>query len=152
MECRICLSPKTKIKFNVNHFKPSFKIYECMESGFQFQDIDYKDAYRFYEEGYYTGSSSFNYQDERKMEEASRIVWKARIKKLLQVSHSGNYLDIGCSFGGLMQTANEAGFEVYGAEVSNFSGEYSEKRFGNNKIFIGNIGASERLFLGNNND
>lgn len=143
MNCRLCSSPDTHFKFKVESFQPSFSIYECGRCGFQFQDVSPEAAYGFYTQNYYEGGTSFTYQDERSMEEASRIVWKARAKKLKAWDKSGlpqpRFLDVGCAFGGLMQVAEEYGYQAYGAEVSDFSGNYARERFGNDRVKIGSV-------------
>ncbi len=143
MRCKLCGSTLIKDKFTIKKFNPNFDIFECTECGFQFRDINDSEAFQYYNEDYYKGKAEYSYIDERKNEEACRIVWKERIRKLKKWDKSiensvKNYLDTGCSFGGLMQVAQEAGYDSYGIEISNYAGSYAEKRFGKNKIFIGN--------------
>jgi 2-polyprenyl-3-methyl-5-hydroxy-6-metoxy-1,4-benzoquinol methylase len=141
MFCKLCGSGKIKIKYHIKQFKPSFDIYECGDCGFQYQEMSEKTAYQFYQEDYYKGKAAYSYLDERQMEEASRIVWKKRMKILKQwdstIGIKRNFLDIGCSFGGFMQTAEEAGFNAYGVEVSKYSGDFVRKRFGKDRVYIG---------------
>lgn len=128
----------------------SFDIYECGDCAFQFRDIPEKEAYKFYHEGYYRGKAVFSYIDERQNENASRVVWNARMRRIARYDRSKgkkSFLDVGCSFGGLMQTAKEHGYEPYGAEVSKYSGNYAARRFGKDRVFIGNI---EKLKLPKN--
>lgn len=143
MQCKLCLSDNLRKKFTIKNFDVNFDIMECMECGFQFRDISENEAYDFYNEGYYNGSASFSYIDERKIEEASRNIWKKRIAILKSKDKSRdkvkNFLDIGCSFGGLLQTAGEAGYVPYGMEISKYSGKYAQERFGSGSVWIGNI-------------
>lgn len=145
--CRLCGSRRVAKKFTIprradNH--KAFDIFECAECAFQFRDIPERDAYKFYHEGYYKGKAAFAYLDERQNEPASRVVWKARMERLMRRDHARGgkcFLDVGCSFGGLMQVAKEQGYEPYGAEVSRYSGKYAQGRFGKDRVFIGNIEA-----------
>lgn len=147
LTCRLCGGTRVHKKFDVafpGGKKGSFPVYECAACKFQFRDIPEKEAYSFYGEDYYRGKAAFSYIDERKNEPASRAVWKARVKRLAakdqsKVSAGKSFLDVGCSFGGLMQVAKEAGYEPFGAEVSRYSGDYARKRFGEKNVFIGNI-------------
>ncbi|MCL5019192.1 MAG: class I SAM-dependent methyltransferase [Patescibacteria group bacterium] len=142
MVCRLCGSPNIKHKFLIDNFSPSFSIAECKDCRFQFQEIQESETYAFYDESYYSGKAAFSYIDERKNEEASRIVWKKRfsyLRKRARNQGPKRFLDVGCSFGGLMQIASENNFDVYGAEVSEYSGNFAAGRFGKDRLFIGNI-------------
>jgi SAM-dependent methyltransferase len=148
MRCKLCDSEKIKLKFRVDLFEKPFDIYECQDCRFQFQDLPEKEAYRFYHEDYYRGKADFSYLDERKNEKASRIVWKKRFEKLKSQDKSEDsdkrFLDVGCSFGGLMQVGKEKGYDSYGVEVSEYSGQFARERFGASKVFLGNV---ENLLL-----
>lgn len=143
MKCRLCGAERTALKWRIERFDKPFDVFECAQCGFQFQDIAPEDAYRFYDEGYYTGGNTFTYLDERRMEEASRIVWKDRFRRWARLDESDSetkeYLDVGCAFGGLMQVAGEFGYVPSGAEVSEYSGGYARQRFGKDRVVIGNI-------------
>lgn len=143
MNCKLCLNPHTELKYSVTAFDPPFDVYHCPVCGFQFQNIDPERAYAFYDTDYYTGGKQFSYLDERRNEEASRIVWQARMKRLIRRDRSGTepkrFLDVGCAFGGLMQVAEESGYSAYGAEVSDYSAGYARERFGAERIWAGNV-------------
>jgi 2-polyprenyl-3-methyl-5-hydroxy-6-metoxy-1,4-benzoquinol methylase len=76
----------------------------------------------FYDEDYYTGKNEYSYTDEREIRKAAKFVFDKRIKNIRKYVKSGNFLDIGTSFGGLMQSAS-AFFKVYGIEISKYSGK-----------------------------
>jgi SAM-dependent methyltransferase len=143
MKCPLCGSAEVSLKYRIERFTPPFDIHECRACRFQFRDRAGLDAYSYYDRGYYEGGNEFTYQDERRLEEASRIVWRARMKRLKRRDRSNSdnpsFLDIGCSFGGLMHVAEEFGYTAYGAEVSDFSGGYARERFGKERIYIGSI-------------
>lgn len=92
----------------------------------------------FYTDSYYSGSSSFSYIDERKQEKAAGYVWNARLDTIRKYVTSGNFLDVGCSFGGFLSCAEKKGFIPYGIELSEYSGKYAGERFGKN-IHIGTL-------------
>lgn len=143
MYCKLCGYKEQQKKYQIDRFQKPFIIFECPECGFQFQDIDPESAYSFYDEGYYTGKNDFSYTDERQNENASRIVWQARMKKLIKQEKTEEspkrFLDVGCSFGGFMQVASEMGYDPSGIEVSDYAAEYARKRFGKQKIYSGSI-------------
>lgn len=143
LKCILCKSDKIIEKFIIDRFKPHFKIFECRECGFQFRGSEKGRIDRYYNRDYYEGKAPYSYVDERKSEKAFRIVWRSRVKKWAKLEKTKgkikNFLDVGCSFGGLMQVAKEKGYQPYGAELSKYSGRYAEKRFGKKHIMIGNI-------------
>jgi len=143
LKCILCKSNKIIKKFVINRFEPQFIIYECKNCGFQFKNPEKVKVDRYYSRDYYEGRALYSYVDERKNEKAFRIVWKSRIKKWMNLEKTEvkgkNFLDVGCSFGGLMLVAKEKGYKAYGVEVSKYSGKYAAKRFGKKYIMIGNI-------------
>ena len=104
-------------------------IYIC--SICKIQSIFPKDSQKItemYDEAYYTGKSEYKYIDERITEKFDSYVWDARIKNIKKYVKSGKFLDVGSSFGGFLSRAKLAGFEVYGAEVSQYSSSYANSR------------------------
>lgn len=91
-----------------------------------------------YGQDYYLGKSNFSYEDERDTYFFHSKVWKARVKKLLKNvktnRKSRNFLDIGCSFGGLIRNAQIKGFKGYGVEISDYSRAYANS-FLENRVF-----------------
>ena len=121
MKCRLCKSADVFLKWTIIRFDPSFDIYQCRDCGFQFQNISEESASRFYDEAYYSGKAAYSYIDERNTEESSRIVWKKRVEILKKKDFSSgekSFLDVGCSFGGLMQSAKLGGYNPFGVEIS----------------------------------
>ncbi|MCX7821613.1 MAG: class I SAM-dependent methyltransferase [Brevinematales bacterium] len=143
MNCRLCCSEEINEKYVINNFNQPIKIFECENCGFMFQEVEKNLAYKFYTEDYYSNKQEYSYLDERKKENFSRYVWEKRVKILKNLEKTKvldkNFLDVGCSFGGLLQVAKENGFNPYGIEVSDYSGGYAKKRFGSDKIFIGSV-------------
>ncbi|MCB1178865.1 MAG: class I SAM-dependent methyltransferase [Leptospiraceae bacterium] len=98
------------------------------------EKINFKEMYS---EKYYTGKSEYSYKDERRTEKYDSYVWDARIKNIKKFIKNGNFLDVGCSFGGLLSRAKQAGFNPYGVEVSEFSSEFTRKK--GIPVFTGNF-------------
>ncbi|PNV73572.1 class I SAM-dependent methyltransferase [Leptospira inadai serovar Lyme] len=81
-----------------------------------------------YTEDYYTGSQGFTYRDERATEKFDRYVWFARLANIAKFRSEGNFLDIGCSFGGFLNCARERGYVPYGVEISPYSAKQAGMR------------------------
>ncbi len=81
-----------------------------------------------YSENYYLGKAEYTYKDERTTEKYDAYVWDARIKNIQKFQKSGNFLDVGCAFGGFLNRARLFGFKPYGIEISTYAFEYAKKR------------------------
>lgn len=143
MKCKLCNSEDIIEKYIIDKFSKDFLIYECKNCNFMFQNTDVENAYKFYTEEYYKQTQDYSYIDEREKEHFARYVWKKRFKILKKLEKTTgkdkNFLDVGCSFGGLMKVSEENGYKAYGVEVSEYSGKYSKERFGKDRVFIGSI-------------
>ncbi|HCL56546.1 MAG TPA: class I SAM-dependent methyltransferase [Spirochaetia bacterium] len=139
--CNFCGSALCGQKYKIEHPYSHFDIYECPDCKLLFQNPlpDKKSLLKMYQEDYYTGSSSFSYEDERKAFPAYSKVWKKRVLKLKKnlktQALKPKILDIGSSFGGLLENALGAGFDPYGIEISDYSRQYSETLLGKGKVF-----------------
>lgn len=143
MECRIC--GKNVFSFLLKPQNYNFNVYICNSCGIVVRlPIPPKDEIeKLYDEGYYTGKNPYFYLDERNIK-GSHLVWEKRVNKLVEIykkennATPKNILDIGCSFGGLLETAkNKFGLEPYGVEISKYSSEYARERGIN--VIQGNI-------------
>ncbi len=113
--------------YSSTHGNFQLPIQICKTCGFQTQ-FPRPDQESLYTEEYYTGGQEFSYRDERKTEIYDRYVWFARIRNISRFRSSGNFLDIGCSFGGFLQCAKESGYTPYGVEISPFAAKQAEAR------------------------
>jgi len=52
--------------------------------------------------------------------------FEAQIKLIMRYKKGGKLLDIGCSYGTLLETAKEKGFQVYGCEIQEHSAKYAD--------------------------
>ncbi len=109
-------------RYSIERFHPPFDIYRCEICHFEKQYPVPQNPDDYYDEAYYTGSADFSYQDERSKIDFHRYVWNARIKRI--ASHlppPGDFLDVGCAFGGLVEEASKFGYRAQGLDVSEFS-------------------------------
>lgn len=144
--CPLCGSEKISRHYRIIKYSLKFDTSRCSTCGFIFMNPQFKSRIidDFYVKNYYSGSADYSYIDERKIEKYSAFVWNARIKKIRKYADNGNFLDIGCSFGGLLKSASKY-FTPYGIEKSDYSAKYAKKIFGK-KIHCGTI--SDHPFMG----
>jgi SAM-dependent methyltransferase len=80
----------------------------------------------FYQKGYFTGDPKYGayaqYEDDKRFITRNMDHHLKRIRKFKK---SGKLLDIGCAMGFFMEIAEEAGFESYGFDPSDFALEHA---------------------------
>lgn len=118
--CPVCGSAEVAHKYRID--RHNFSVHACARCGSEFQYPLPRNADAYYDEGYYTGSASFSYQDERKVERYHNYVHFARLKTIRAVSRAPRLklLDVGCAFGAFTRAAANFG-EAYGLDVSKFA-------------------------------
>lgn len=137
--CPVCASPSVAFKYRIE--RHNFDVWLCKSCGSEFQHPMPKAADAYYDEGYYTGTAAFTYQDERQQEFYHSFVHRARlrtIRHLLRPRNSGvasghttvagitsasqrpKFLDVGCAFGALVRAAAHD-FDAAGLDVSAFA-------------------------------
>ncbi|MFZ5631076.1 MAG: class I SAM-dependent methyltransferase [Spirochaetota bacterium] len=118
--CPVCGSSRVAYKYRIE--RHNFSVHACAGCGSEFQYPLPRNADAYYDEGYYTGSASFSYQDERKAERYHNYVHFARLKTILAVSGAMRLklLDVGCAFGAFARAAARFG-DAYGLDVSKFA-------------------------------
>lgn len=115
--------------YSVNRFSPALEIWFCESCGLQQNRTLPADLSTLYDEGYYTGTASYTYEDERKQEEANDIVWQARLRTIARSKPApARFLDVGCSFGGFVAAAERAGYTATGLDLSAFAVKEGKKR------------------------
>jgi 2-polyprenyl-3-methyl-5-hydroxy-6-metoxy-1,4-benzoquinol methylase len=136
--CPLCGGKYTG-QYCIQHKTHSFETSRCTACGFIFMNPAFSDEtiHSFYSSDYYSGLSSFSYIDERSIEKYSKYTWNARIASIRRYIKNGNFLDVGCSFGGLLSCASGC-FTPYGIELSEYSGAHARERFAEN-IHIGTL-------------
>ncbi|EKO50243.1 MULTISPECIES: class I SAM-dependent methyltransferase [Leptospira] len=125
--CPCCQKKDWKFLYNSTFKNYNIPIYLCLSCGLQTQ-YPRPEPSQLYTEEYYSGNANFSYRDERQTEKFDRYVWKARIKNIQKFKSNGEFLDVGCSFGGFLNCAQEAGFQVTGVEISSYSAEVAKSR------------------------
>jgi 2-polyprenyl-3-methyl-5-hydroxy-6-metoxy-1,4-benzoquinol methylase len=107
---------------------PHFTVSRCQTCGHLYMDPPPTRAAleKMYGREYYAGSAAYSYTDERKNARGFQAVAHARIRKLLALlgAKSGagrSFLDIGCSFGSLLDAARTAGFRTAGLDISPYA-------------------------------
>ena len=93
-----------------------------------------------YGEDYYTGRAEYSYRDERSQADFDAHVWRARLKNIARfVPPPARLLDVGCAFGGLVQTARKMGYEASGLDVSRYAVDDARSR--GLDVYQGELGA-----------
>lgn len=121
-KCPLCGSADVSSLYEITRFSPAFQVFVCAACAFQFTNPRPAPELEksFYEEGYYLGNAEYTYTDERKNEKFNRYVWDARLRKIRSFVPRGAFLDIGCSFGGLVKCASQY-YESSGVESSTYA-------------------------------
>lgn len=129
--CPLCGSNDIKFKYSIEKYKLSFKTDICGGCGFIFMNplFDAETVKSFYSEEYYSGKADYSYIDEREIKKFSAYVWDSRIRVIHRYVNSGNFLDVGCSFGGFLESASRF-YTPYGIEMSEFSCSHAKRIFG----------------------
>lgn len=137
--CPLCGSNYISYKYSIDRFKLEFNIDICNSCGFMFMNPPFKDSVikKFYSEDYFRGRADYSYIDERELKKYSRYVWDKRVEVIHGFIESGNFLDIGCSFGGLLQSAAKY-YTPYGIELSDYAYSHCSKLF-RNRAHLGTI-------------
>ena len=128
--CPVCAGNATAFKYTIA--RHGFDVWLCQSCHSEFRHPLPRKADAFYDEGYYTGTATFNYQDERKQEYYHNFVHNARLRSIRRFLRPGNiagitsasqrpkFLDIGCAFGALVRAAAQH-FDAAGLDVSDYA-------------------------------
>lgn len=65
--------------------------------------------------------------------------FRARLTAVEKFMAKGRVLDIGCATGFFLEAARERGWDVFGVELSPFSSAIAQARFGNDRVFRGEL-------------
>ena len=122
--CPLCASVRFFALYEINRFEQAFSVWRCGSCGFIFMNPPFSDGYinSLYGQNYYEGTAGYSYIDERRAQKYARYVWDKRIEKLHGYVPDGNFLDVGASFGGFMESAARF-YTPYGIELSPYSGK-----------------------------
>ncbi|HOP61858.1 MAG TPA: class I SAM-dependent methyltransferase [Spirochaetota bacterium] len=130
--CPLCGSGEIRKKYLIEKYDLKFNTDICAVCGFIFMNplFDNETIRNFYSEEYYSGKADYSYIDERNTKKFSDYVWNSRIRFIHKFIESGNFLDVGCSFGGFLEAASRF-YTPYGIEMSEFSSSHAGNIFGN---------------------
>jgi len=131
--CPLCANGDISFKYHIDKYKIKFNTDICNNCGFIFMNPLPKNNVieEFYSEDYFRGRADYSYIDEREIKKYSRYVWDRRVRIIHKYAGEGNFLDIGCSFGGLLESAAKY-YTPYGIELSEYAFSHAEKLFGKN--------------------
>lgn len=134
MKCNLCGCDSLIPKYEILKFSHPIAIVECSMCGLIFQLNPPEHLDKLYNEGYYKGSNEYSYIDEREDMFLRNIENERRVKNLLQFFMSNLFspsftslLDVGCSFGSLVDKACELGVEASGVDISGYIAGNSKK-------------------------
>jgi len=131
--CPLCESKDISFKYEIVSYSNKFTTDICRSCGFIFMNPQFDDETikKFYSEEYYSGKSDYSYVDERQIKKYSSYVWDSRIKIIKKFADSGNFLDVGCAFGGFLERASRF-YAPFGIEISDYAAAHAKTLFGNN--------------------
>lgn len=137
--CPICFSDNLQEYAVIRRFADPFHIDRCSECGHLFMNPAWSKDYieSLYGKDYYQEKADYSYHDERKQLKFEQIVWRARLRNIRTFVRGGNFLDIGCSFGGFLREAGRY-FQPYGVELSPYAADYAGKNI-DGEIFQGKL-------------
>ena len=129
--CPLCGSIAINNKYHIDRYRLKFHVNCCNDCGFIFMNPQFTDHVieNFYSEEYFKGRADYSYIDEREIKKYSQYVWNKRIDAIHKYVKNGNFLDIGCSFGGLLESASKY-YNPYGIEMSEYAHSHSREIFG----------------------
>ena len=104
----------------------SFKVRECTHCATLFQENLDDNRDHLYGQDYYTSETGYHYYDERKVFKAAKEVWNARIRNIRKFIPEGNFLDVGCVFGGFLRSASGF-FCATGLDISTYAVQEAKK-------------------------
>ncbi len=139
INCPLCNSSQLRNLYKIDRYDPSFMVDTCDSCGFIFMNPPFSDETiaGFYQKDYFEGNAQYSYYDERKAKQYACYVWDKRIQVLRKHVPNGNLLDVGASFGGLLERAGQY-FSSYGIEFSSYAAAHAREIFGE-KIHNGTL-------------
>lgn len=131
-KCNLCESLGTqRLKHCIINESWGFFVDECSKCKLISRLLIPEDTKNLYSEGYYTGTSKYSYIDEREDKFLRDIENDRRINNLMSFFNDGerlSLLDVGCSFGALVDSALTNGVEAEGIDISEYLKYQSNKK------------------------
>jgi len=125
--CPLCSSSNGRLLYNSGNYYLIF----CQKCRSNYQ-IRYKELKKEYGKDYYFDNHAKTYgKTYIEDEENIRLIARRRLKRLKRIfPEKALLLDVGSAIGLFCDEARQAGFDVYGLEISDYAREYCIKRFG----------------------
>ncbi len=138
IKCNLCGYGLHRTKYYIERIEPSFAILQCCNCGLLFKWPQPTNVKKLYNKGYYAGTNEYSYIDEREDKFLRDIENKRRINNLktfFPKDRELSLLDVGCSFGALVETAVSSNIDAYGIDIS----DYVRLQVCNNKLLQGDV-------------
>jgi 2-polyprenyl-3-methyl-5-hydroxy-6-metoxy-1,4-benzoquinol methylase len=129
--CALCGAEESRELFRITRFARPFPVHACVSCGLIFMKPFFSGPVlaSLYKKEYYTGNDqagAYRYVDERTNRRGFQAVARARVGRILGLlgipdGRGRSFLDVGCSFGSLLDAAREAGFATTGIDVSAYA-------------------------------
>jgi len=121
--CNLCGCKIHRVKYCIERFEHPFFILQCTKCGLLFRYPIPENIKDLYNKGYYEGTNKYSYIDEREDKFLRDIENKRRIDNLKTFFPDDkvlSLLDIGCSFGALVEMAVHQYVDARGIDISDY--------------------------------
>jgi len=138
MSCNLCQGTEGTFLLE----KEGYSIVKCNKCSLIFaklvKPIDYINLYSanyFNVEGTKGGIGYRNYLADKK---AYQLYFQKKLLQILHYKKKGNFLDIGCALGFLLNLAQKKGYKVSGLDVSKYAVKFIRRKLGT-KVYLGQL-------------
>ena len=134
--CPLCSSEDRDRLFVSRLYADEVPVVRCRACGLLYQSPRPRDEdlASMYDEKYYTGrdarAGDYTYADERSEGEDARRRASLRMDRIESMVPRGRILDVGCSFGSLLEEARRRGWDPLGVDVSEYAAMHCRERLG----------------------
>ncbi|MCL5012189.1 MAG: class I SAM-dependent methyltransferase [Patescibacteria group bacterium] len=135
MRCIICDSANLRL-VSIKKINRSAYICHACSLVFLWPQPTPQEINEIYTESYYKSWGVSTSVENLETARLKKITAERYIKKIKPYVKGDKFLDIGCAFGYCMDVAQKHGFDVYGVELSSFSGPIARRKF-KDKVFNG---------------
>lgn len=138
MQCTVCGSEKTRIKFAITSDRHVVRCFNC-EVEFLFPQLGDEELKKLYSENYYLSWGVSGKVENESTKQMKIATFQLRLSLINKYVQSGKVLDVGCATGYFLEVAKEKKYEVFGVEFSEYSSQIAKQKFGNNNVFFGTL-------------
>ncbi len=144
MNCPLC-TKNTKLYFSKYH-RDFFRCSACSLIFMNPQPSD-DEIKKIYQQDYY---QPWGLEDDVSLTAEMKIKnFHERLNAIECYASKGKILDIGCATGFFMQAAEARGWDVYGVEISSYSSEIAQNKFGIDRVYnttLDKAGLEDEIF------